>query len=417
MSSELEEEVSNGSNGSNSSCFSLEDTSLGVLALHATLLSTILVLSVAGNALVLVLVARYKELRTRSTMVSLSMVIADLLFTFFYTFPALVTTGTKDWVFKSQGCIVFGFFASDIQITRWLLVSLLCVDRFATVRYPFSYKKKQGKRLMMTLICLAWIVPFALSAIPIHLFATFELRENFPTCLPSCRDTGRGCGAYYFLLFTATFIIGTVIPISLYSWLYRKARYLRKSIKYKMGNLTMQIASGIVISRPVGEYRKMKRENQATITFLLIFVAVVVSGTPSYLLQIIRFTSIDLHCKMPILIHFLFVNLFLSAPMVTPLVIMRDKAFRTAITKLVLCGSKTGDMDFRHSSRHSSSPRPPPTANGNLEHYSSRRPSIIVMSFTLNGVPGTYNPQPNNNTGDNVPTSYTISESNSVSST
>ena len=345
----LEEELSNGSNDSNSSCYSLEDARSGVLVLHATLLSAILVLSVAGNALVLLLVARYKELRTRSTVVSLSMVIADLLFTFFYALPSLVTTGTQQWVFGSHGCIIFGFFASDIQITRWLLVSLLCVDRFATVRYPFSYKKKQGKWVMVTLICLAWIVPFVLSAIPIHGFVTFELRENLPSCLPSCRETGIGCGTYYFLVVTATFIIGTVIPISLYSWLYRKAKYLQKSIKYKMGNLTMQIASGIVISRPVGEHRKMTRENQATITFLLIFVAVVVSGTPSYLLQIVRFVSPNLHCRIPLLVHFLVTNLFVSAPMVTPLVIMRDKAFRTSITKLILCGSKTGDMDFRHS--------------------------------------------------------------------
>ena len=339
-------------NASNASCFYLGDAPLPALAFHATVLSVLLLFSLVGNLLVLVLVAKFKELRTRSTVISLCMVVADLLFTLSYTFPALVTTASKEWVFGDNGCIGFGFLAFDLLVTRWFTVGLLCIDRFCTVCFPFWYSRR-GTWLIGSLASAAWILPFILCVIPIHLFTTFDLRENQPVCLPTCTDThGNLCRIYYAGVITITFITGSIIPVILYSWMYHKARKMRTSAKLTMGRIVVQVASGILVSQPVGgqQPHTQRTDIRATITFALIFVTVVITGSPAYLFQLLRSISVELHCAIPIYVHFIIADFFLCAPMLTPLVIMRDRLFRTCIANLFCCGRKTGDAQIQHQS-------------------------------------------------------------------
>lgn len=126
----------------------LAEAHIAATVVHAIVLSIIITCSLAGNVLVLALVGINKQLRTRSTLVSLSMVLADLLFTLTYTVPTLITTIAREWLLGHRGCIGFGFLASDFLITRWLIVCLLCLDRFCTVRFPFSYNRR-GKYVMI----------------------------------------------------------------------------------------------------------------------------------------------------------------------------------------------------------------------------------------------------------------------------
>ena len=143
-------------------CFSVDDTPLGAKVQHIVVLSVIVLLSLLANGLVLLLVARYKQLRRRSIMVSLSVVVVDILLTVTFTFPVLVTAAAQDWVFMDGGCVFFGTFSLQFLMTRWLIMAILCVDRFSTVRFPFSYKK-YSKKILVVLTFLAWVIPLVLS--------------------------------------------------------------------------------------------------------------------------------------------------------------------------------------------------------------------------------------------------------------
>jgi hypothetical protein len=149
-------------NSSTEFCYSFDDTPLGAEVLHIAVLSVIVLLSLLANGLVLLLVARYKQLRRRSTMVSLSVVVVDILLTVTFTVPVLVTAAIEDWVFMDEGCVFFGTFSFQFLMTRWLIMAILCVDRFSTVRFPFSYKK-YSKKILFVLIFLAWLIPLFFS--------------------------------------------------------------------------------------------------------------------------------------------------------------------------------------------------------------------------------------------------------------
>ena len=343
----------------NLTCYSLETVDTASQVIHVLVLVAIVCLSFTGNSLVLVLVAKYKQLRIRSVILSLSMVVADLLFTLCTTLPAIVTTVTKLWLFGNGGCKAFGFLGSNFIITRWIIVSMLCVDRFCTVFFPFSYNSetRHGKCLTITFTCLAWIIPVVLSIPPMYSFADYKLRENQPNCLPTC-ENGRTvalCKLYYSIILTITFILGSVVPIILYSWLYYKGRKARKSMHSIKTGVTKFIIPEITglhftTSNDPTEKYISKRERAATFTFMLIFITVFITGTPSYCLQLIRSISFKSHCKIPIYVHFLIYELLLCASVLTPLVIMRDRDFRQCIMHLFNCKRrKTSDSFIRES--------------------------------------------------------------------
>jgi hypothetical protein len=115
-----------------------------------------------NHVLLLLLVARYKQLRRRSIMVSLSVVVVDILLTVTFTVPVLITSEVEEWVFMDEGCIFFGTFSFQFLMTRWLIMAILCVDRFSTVRFPFSYKK-YSKKILFVMTFLAWLIPLFFS--------------------------------------------------------------------------------------------------------------------------------------------------------------------------------------------------------------------------------------------------------------
>ena len=325
--------------------YSLATTPRGAQILHTVVLSVIVVVSLVANGLVLVLVSRYKQLRCRSVMVSLSVVAVDILLTITYTLPILLTASLHRWPFSDGGCIAFGATSFQFLMTRWLIMALLCVDRFSTVRFPFSYQK-HSKYILIVLTILAWLIPFLFS-FPTFFnsgFGPVELRENLPTCLITCKPGGRVCQLFYLLYFTIVFFLGSAIPIGLYSWLYYRARRLRPTV-LMLGQVTTQVASGAVVRRPMAQYQLPTREWRALVTFALIMVTVLITGLPAYILQLVRVISLEAHCRIPIYVHYIIIEILLSASALDPFVIMRTKDFRSCI-KLLFCGRMASTEDI-----------------------------------------------------------------------
>ena len=329
-------------------CYSLDTTPLGAQVLHVTLLSVIVLLSLLANGLVLLLVARYKQLRRRSIVVSLSVVVVDILLTVTFTVPVLITAAVQDWEFMDGGCVFFGTFSFQFLMTRWLIMAILCVDRFSTVRFPFSYKK-YSKKILFVLTFLAWLIPlfFSIPTLSQSGFGIAELRDNMPTCFIGCDQDdpkGRFCQLFYLLYFTSVFVLGSAVPIGVYFWMYYRARRLRPTMLI-LGHISTQVASGAIVRQPVAQYQLPSREKRALATFVLIMVTVLVTGLPAYLNQVVRALNVDLHCRLSIYVHYVIIELLVSASALDPMVIIRTKDFRTCM-KLLFCGKRAHTEDI-----------------------------------------------------------------------
>ena len=326
-------------NSSNETCYDLQKVPRGALAVHSLVIFAIIAATLAGNGLILLLVAKFKVLRTRSVVAKLSLTFADIFWCFSFHAPALASASAAEWVFGDTGCSIFSLFSVQFLLTRWLVLSIVCVDRFSTVRFPFSYPK-YSKPVLVVLTVAAWILPFVLACFPaVSSFSRAEFRPNIPTCLYRCEDGDRACRFYYGIVVTSSFVIGAVIPTVLYVWLYRRARSLRPSAVV-LGQMALQPAAGLITSHTListTNTDKWTRDIHGHITFFLILVTFVATSLPAYLSQIFRSANFDLWCRIPIYVHFVIQLIFLSSTALDPLFIMRDRDFRQCLRHMCCC--------------------------------------------------------------------------------
>lgn len=327
-------------------CYELSAIPPGALITHSFFLVLIGTLSLLANGLVLLLVVKYRRLRSNhSVLLALLLVAGDLSLTITYILPTFVTTIYKRWVFGQAGCIAFGFLAADVLLTRWMIISLFCIDRYCNVKFPFKYQRYR-KVILIVLGIAAWLVPAVATAVPIRVFADFTLRTNIPTCLPSCIPNGKNsglCKIYYAITSFISFFMGSILPTILYCWLYCKGKTARTSIRNSIGQITVQVAGGI-IRRPYTDYKSINdRDRRATVTFMLVFITVLVTAAPSFLSQGVRALNFEFHCSIPIYLHFIVLHLLLSASILDPLFIMRDADFRYCLKHLFCCNGTNDD--------------------------------------------------------------------------
>ena len=327
-----------GENSSNESCYDLQEVPKPALAVHALVISVIIMATVAGNGLILLLVAKFKVLRTRSVLAKLSLTCADILWCLCFHVPALVSATATGWVFGEFGCSAFGLLSVQFLLTRWLVLAVVCIDRFSTVRFPFSYTK-YSKPMLVVLTVSAWILPFLLAFFPaVTSLSRGEFRANIPTCLYRCEDSDAGCRFYYGIVVSSSFVIGSVVPTVLYVWLYKRARSLRPAAVV-LGQLALQPATGIVTGHTLLSTNpdKWSRDIHGYLTFILILVTFVVTSLPAYLSQIFRSANFESWCRIPIYVHFVIQLVFLSSTALDPLVIMRDRDFWRCFKRMFCC--------------------------------------------------------------------------------
>ena len=325
-----------------SNCFNLTETPTWILALHSIGNGALILASSILCILILVLVIRYKKLQRRTVIVSLSLITADLFLVCSYHLPALTSTIVLAWPFEFIGCQIFGFLSSTFVLTRWYMMSVLCADRFFTVRYPFSYEK-YSKVILTIMTLIAWIIPILISMTCLNILSSVAFRENVPTCLfyAPTLDTGL---VFFSLTSSLSFVIGCILPTALYVWLYHKARKLRPSAT-KLGQMSVQIAAGTVIQVPLGPLDRDKRERRALVTFALIFITFFLTSAPIFFLQFLRSLFTDAWCEIPIYVHFIVIQVFLSSTLLDPILIMRDRDFRKCL-KLFFSCHKCIEVDF-----------------------------------------------------------------------
>ncbi len=228
----------------------------------------ILVSGIFLNTLVVVLVAKYKKLQTRSFAIALQVVVPDLILscTVFVLRP--ITAIANKWLFGEVMCIFTGYIYLTYFLLRALLMLVFVIDRFLTVFFLFSYPKYSFK-IVLILSVLTWIfsLGFRIMGFPGILdcysyVPTIFLCVHSIKCSTSCAIVGN---------VSVAIVYGpaTIIPIVLYSALYCKARRINKR------QATMLASSG---GDDNSEIRK--REWRANFTFFFLFLSVFALTTP-----------------------------------------------------------------------------------------------------------------------------------------
>lgn len=318
-----------------------EDISEAVIHAYASVLGLIIVIGVVCNSLVLLLVLLDKRLRYRSIIASLSVVVCDLLLSIFYHGVALTGGFMKRWPYQGYPssqttCDSYAIATLSLLMIRWSAISVIAIDRFCTVRFPFKYPR-YSKKVLILLTVLTWVMPPSLALLNLPV-SSFTFRPNIPTCLPSCLNEESissrilcrilSTGAAILIL-----LVGIIVPSLVYTWLYYKGRQLRR--QPKLGTFTEQPSTNMTTSKSFELFTLRDQRAMVTLGFLL-YLTVLITGLPQIMIGFTRYSDNCTFFRIPLGVHLFFSLVFFSSTSLDPIILLRHQDFRLAI-KEILC--------------------------------------------------------------------------------
>lgn len=303
------------------------DTEDWILVLQAVFLAVVIVSSIIGNVFILFLVFKYKVLRYRSILVSLSAVICDLTMVFFFQIPALISVSAKGWVLGYEGCQFVGYVGFHLIYVRWMTMAVISLDRFSYIFFPLSYPRR-SKPVLIIMTIAAWTVPFFMHAPIIFGIGRYTFKPGYSQCVVDC-GTNRTCYGMYVAIFSIQVFVGAILPCVLYTIMYIYSCTKRQKIQ--LGSYPgLDIAENQVP-------HWSKRDLRALTTFVLVLLALLLSNMPIYAVSIMRRSFPDTYENIPFWMHMLTIDLFYFTGVLDPLLIIRNRDFYRATLSLCQC--------------------------------------------------------------------------------
>ena len=281
-----------------------------VRSLQAFFYIVILLLAIFLNILVIVLVAKFKKLQTRTNFVALQIIVLNLLLTSSVYLIRPITAIADKWVFGEHVCIISAYVYLIYTSIRFFLMLIFAVDRFLAVFFSFSYPKFSS-RMLLTASIFTWcacivfrgmVLPWWLDCFA-HI-STFHLCVFFVHCSQACFQYGIASVA---LLYAPAVVFPTVIFIILHC----KARRVKRR------------------NNSESSIRKLhEREWKPTVLFILLFISASALIIPHHVSIISIYNA---YVVPPAYFHvFLAVlQIVASCPVIVdPIIMLRDRDFK-----------------------------------------------------------------------------------------
>lgn len=211
------------------------DVDTWLRAVHAAVATSLMFASILGNALVIWLVVKYRELQYRSILASMGAVIVNIIFSVVTNPQVLAGSITGEWPFGQRGCVAVGYISTSFFYVRWLNTCLIALDRFLYIMAPFFYQRNT-KRILITLSTFVWTVPF-LTNMPSAVEGNYSYRSGLTFCAVECKEDSV-CTMVYVMVFAVYLLIGVIIPTFLYVFLYCFGKKKRRDMQRELGTQT-----------------------------------------------------------------------------------------------------------------------------------------------------------------------------------
>lgn len=309
---------------------------VGLLVFHGVCLAALLAASLFGNFTALYLVWAYRELRQRTVLASLGLIVADVLVTSVWVLQAEASLINYGWPFGDIVCAVLSYFYVALLYVRWCEILVFTSDRFCQILFPFWYER-WGNVLLIVSTTLAWLIP-AIASLPVPITGFYNFYLTLTACSVNCR-TDQDCSTGVIVAFGVFISIGGLVPTVMYTALYiygwKKKVAMKKMLKMGTGEGIPRSNSSVYINR-----KKLVQEIRLLTTCFLVFLTTILTNIPLYTTSSLR-SRAEVYNKIPVWTHFVATYIFLLGPVLDPIVIMRTKSFRKALTKTFLCRKGT----------------------------------------------------------------------------
>ncbi|OWF55376.1 5-hydroxytryptamine receptor 6-like [Mizuhopecten yessoensis] len=295
-------------------------------------LFSLIILTVAGNIIVLLAVFSNRKLRTVSNMFIVSLSLTDLFVGTIVMMPAALNEIFDQWILAREFCSIWVSFDVMLTSASILNVCLISIDRYIAIMTPLRYRTLMTNRRAILMLCVAWGISILSSFVPVENglhnpeMATLENLTIFseqPQCI-------------FIVSFPYAVIAGSVtilLPIIVALTLYWRVSKEAKRQAFLVGSLIT--AGNVLLGQHVAS--KHIREpftRKATVTLGIIVGAFVVTWTPFLIAN-----NIDAYFQViPPKVFTAFVWLGYCNSLINPIIyplFMRDfrKVYKSMFTK------------------------------------------------------------------------------------
>lgn len=206
-----------------------------ILFMKASIMGSIIIVSIFGNLLVIVSVMRHRKLRIITNYYVISLALADMLVAMFaMTFNFSVQIFER-WLFGYFMCDVWN--SLDVYFSTSSILHLCCisVDRYYAIVKPLKYNIHMTKRVVALMILNTWVSPALLSFVPIFMgWYTTEDNQVFRELHPEVCEF-RVNKVYGVISSSISFWIPAAIMIYMYLAIFREANKQEKEMYNRHG--------------------------------------------------------------------------------------------------------------------------------------------------------------------------------------
>ncbi|XP_022096856.1 rhodopsin-like [Acanthaster planci] len=278
----------------------------------AVYLAVVCLLSVAGNAVVIFLYARYQSLHNVVNIFLLNICVADIIVAVLGTPLSLASSVAGHWLFGSAGCSWYGFICTFSGCAQIVGIAAVSLQRFFFVVKPFV-----ARRLTTggALVCVGFTWAYSLvAALPPALgWSEFVLEGAGTSCSVNWQTGSR---SYTFFIF----VMILVLPLSIIVFSYSQVLVtVKKMAKCQVGN------------------RRFRRaDKKVTIMVVVMMITFMVSWSPYAILAL--YSAFGNSAYLPPLVTTLPAMFAKASTAYNPVIyfLLHDK-FREALCYLLTC--------------------------------------------------------------------------------
>ncbi|XP_071797094.1 muscarinic acetylcholine receptor M2-like [Asterias amurensis] len=226
------------------------------LTLKVILCTTVLVLTLLGNVLVIWAYATTKKLRTYSNHLIIGLAVADLVSGGITPGAINMTWYFGYWPYGEYFCLVFVYTNHIFIHATFLMTMIICFDRFWALNMPLHHLKGKSTRRAYSMIAVAYIVPVLIwtPLVIIFPYTGVTIKIEPPACFPSY-------GLHPYLLLFAVLALSwipMIATIILYAFVYSAVIRKGQGNKRSTGERISSDFTDKKLSRKVQSKRSVK---------------------------------------------------------------------------------------------------------------------------------------------------------------
>ncbi|KAG9352569.1 hypothetical protein JZ751_020983 [Albula glossodonta] len=213
---------------------------VGGMAAACVILVLSFLVGAPGNLLVIWTILRHVKKRSHTVELILHLAVADLLV--LVTLPLWIYSLACSWVFGEAACKAMVYIINASMYVSVFIITVMSVERFMTVRYPFASVDWRKKKLLSKVLLVLWALALILSApvVPTQVVDRVDGKEQ---CL--FREYSSDSQEVVFLLLET--LVGFVIPFSILVVCYSCVCSRITQMTFKSKQKSTILIAGVVV--------------------------------------------------------------------------------------------------------------------------------------------------------------------------